>query len=71
MCNSKGGDCIVIVNGYYVESIAFTTFGIIWYFIFKNILKRLQTKSPSHWQINFQIQEFENDKNAYTMNVKT
>ncbi|XP_060866110.1 acetyl-coenzyme A transporter 1-like isoform X2 [Metopolophium dirhodum] len=71
MCKSKGGDCIVIVNGYYVETIAFTIFGIIWYFIFKNILKRLQSKSPSHWQINFQIQEFENDKNAYTMNVKT
>ncbi|CAI6364916.1 unnamed protein product [Macrosiphum euphorbiae] len=71
MCKLKGGDCIVIVNGYYVESIAFTIVGTIWYFIFKNILKRLQSKSPTHWQINSKIQEFENDKNAYTMNVKT
>lgn len=71
MCKSKGGDCIVIVNGYYVESIAFTIFGIIWYFIFKNILKRLQSESPTHWQINTKVQEFENDKNAYTMDVKS
>lgn len=71
MCKLKGGDCIVIVNGYYVESVVFTIFGIIWYFIFKNILKHLQSKSPSHWLVNSKIQESENDKNAYVMNVKT
>jgi len=64
MCKSKGGDCIVKVNGYYVETVVFTIIGIIWYFVFKNKLKHLQSMSPSHWLVHTKTQASENDKNA-------
>uniref|UniRef100_A0A2S2NEJ2 Acetyl-coenzyme A transporter 1 n=1 Tax=Schizaphis graminum TaxID=13262 RepID=A0A2S2NEJ2_SCHGA len=71
-CKSNGGDCITIVNGYYVESVICTVIGIIWYIIFKNKLRELQSKRPSHWVVKMNIQESGNHKNSYALeDVKT
>ncbi|XP_060835227.1 acetyl-coenzyme A transporter 1-like [Rhopalosiphum padi] len=72
VCKSNGGDCITTVNGYYVESVICTIIGITWYIIFKNKLKQLQSKSPSHWVVKKNIQESGNHNNSYTLeDVKT
>ncbi|VVC36429.1 Major facilitator superfamily domain,Acetyl-coenzyme A transporter 1 [Cinara cedri] len=44
------GDCEV--DGYYIEVALFSILGIVWYVIFKNILKNLQYRSISHWTVN-------------------
>jgi len=71
VCKLNGGDCMTIVNGYYVESILCTIVGTIWYIFFKNKLKQMQCVSPSHWQVKVNIQEPENYENSYALNVKT
>ncbi|CAI6351343.1 unnamed protein product [Macrosiphum euphorbiae] len=52
MCKTLDGDCVVIVNGYYVEMAVCTIIGVIWFCIFRNILKKFQNKGPSHWLVN-------------------
>jgi len=52
MCVADGGNCVVIVNGYYVETAVCTIIGIVWFCIFRIILKNIQTKGPSHWLVN-------------------
>jgi len=52
MCETNEGDCVVIVNGYYVETAVCTMIGIVWFFIFRIILKNIQTKGPSDWLVN-------------------
>lgn len=51
MCTEKGGDCITIMNGYYVEMILCTLIGIIWYTIFRNVIKDLQAIKVSEWSV--------------------
>jgi len=52
MCTTKGGDCNIIVNGYYIEVALCMTIGFVWYFSYKKTIKNLQTKSLSNWQLN-------------------
>ncbi|XP_060878681.1 acetyl-coenzyme A transporter 1-like [Metopolophium dirhodum] len=52
MCKTNGGDCVVIVNAYYVETTVCTIIGIVWFCIFRIILKKFQTKGPSYWVVN-------------------
>ncbi|XP_060877595.1 acetyl-coenzyme A transporter 1-like isoform X2 [Metopolophium dirhodum] len=52
MCKTIGGDCVVIVNGYYVETAVCTIIGIIWFCIFRKILKNFQTKGRSYWLVD-------------------
>ncbi|CAI6369820.1 unnamed protein product, partial [Macrosiphum euphorbiae] len=52
MCKTIGGDCVVIVNGYYVEMAVCTIVGIIWFSIFRKILKKVQSKGPSNWLVD-------------------
>ncbi|CAI6343822.1 unnamed protein product [Macrosiphum euphorbiae] len=52
MCKTIGGDCVVIVNGYYVETAACTIIGIIWFCIFRKILKNIQSKDRSYWLVD-------------------
>ncbi|XP_060878679.1 acetyl-coenzyme A transporter 1-like [Metopolophium dirhodum] len=52
MCKTIDGDCVVIVNGFYVEMALCTIFGFIWLCIFRNILKKFQNKGRSHWLVN-------------------
>lgn len=51
MCKADKGDCIITVNGYYIEMLICTIIGIIWYFSVRNTLKTFQTKNPSHWLV--------------------
>lgn len=51
MCNTNGGNCSIIFDGYYVEIIICTVFVLIWYCGFKKILKSYETKTPSHWLV--------------------
>ncbi|XP_025193858.1 acetyl-coenzyme A transporter 1-like isoform X2 [Melanaphis sacchari] len=67
VCTLNGGDCTTIVNGYYVESVVFTIVGVIWYIIFKNILEKLQSKSPSHWLVKANTLESENYENSCSL----
>ncbi|XP_026823340.1 acetyl-coenzyme A transporter 1-like [Rhopalosiphum maidis] len=69
-CKTEGGDCVVTVNGYYIEMVVCTILGILWYGIFKNILKNLQTKCPSKWLVNYVKQPItKNSKNVFTVTV--
>ncbi|XP_060866175.1 acetyl-coenzyme A transporter 1-like isoform X1 [Metopolophium dirhodum] len=66
-CITDGGECVVTVNGYYIEMVLCTIFGILWYGIFKNILKNLQMKCPSQWLVNYAKQPI--TKNVFTVTV--
>jgi len=55
----------VTVNGYYIEMVLCTIFGILWYGVFKNILKNLQMKCPSQWLVNYVKQPI--TKNVFTI----
>lgn len=57
------------VNGYFLEMALCTVVGIVWYAVFKKILKNLQVKSPSHWMVNVKTPTAEKDKNAHSMTV--
>lgn len=52
MCKIKGGDCNIIVNGYYIEVALCMIIGFVWYFWYKKTIKNLQTMSLSNWQVN-------------------
>ncbi|XP_022162906.1 acetyl-coenzyme A transporter 1-like [Myzus persicae] len=51
MCKANNGNCIVTVNGYYLEMLICTIIGIIWYFTVRKTLKSFQTKNLSHWLV--------------------
>ncbi|XP_001950715.1 acetyl-coenzyme A transporter 1 [Acyrthosiphon pisum] len=51
MCKADKGECIITVNGYYIEMLLCTIIGIIWYIAVRNTLKIFQTKDPSHWLV--------------------
>jgi PAT family acetyl-CoA transporter-like MFS transporter 1 len=66
MCIEKGGDCTTIMNGYYVEMILCTLIGIIWYNIFKNVIKDLQTIEVSEWLVkNVRLPVTEKNKHVF------
>uniref|UniRef100_A0A2S2NMY7 Acetyl-coenzyme A transporter 1 n=1 Tax=Schizaphis graminum TaxID=13262 RepID=A0A2S2NMY7_SCHGA len=50
-CNTNGGNCLITVDGYYVEIIICVVIGFIWYGMFKNMFKNFQTKSSSYWMV--------------------
>jgi len=52
MCTNANGDCIVIVNGYYVEAAVCMAVGFVWYFAYKSVVKNLQNRSPSNWLVD-------------------
>eukprot|EP00102_Acyrthosiphon_pisum_P021847 XP_016659057.1 PREDICTED: acetyl-coenzyme A transporter 1-like [Acyrthosiphon pisum] len=52
MCKTIGGDCVVIVNGYYAETAVCAIIGIIWFCIFRKILKNVQTKGRFYWLVD-------------------
>ncbi|XP_060865229.1 acetyl-coenzyme A transporter 1-like [Metopolophium dirhodum] len=61
MCKIKGGDCNIIVNGYYIEVALCMAIGFVWYFLYKKTIQNLQTKSLSNWQLN--LNRLEREKN--------
>lgn len=40
------------VDGYYIEGVLCTSIGIVWYFIFRKKVKKLQTINSSNWLVN-------------------
>ncbi|CAI6365998.1 unnamed protein product [Macrosiphum euphorbiae] len=69
ICKANEGNCIVTINGYYVEIIPCTIIGIAWYIYFRNILKNLQIRSPSHWLINVKKPVVENIEESFPLTV--
>jgi len=61
MCKRKGGDCNIIINGYYLEVALCIMIGFVWYFLYKKTIQNLQTKSLSNWQVN--LNRLERGKN--------
>ncbi|XP_025194189.1 acetyl-coenzyme A transporter 1-like [Melanaphis sacchari] len=61
-CKASKGDCIIIVNGYYIEMLLCTIIGIIWYFAVRNTLKKFQTMDSSHWLVNLSRKEMVSEK---------
>lgn len=51
MCRMNGGECMVIMDGYYVEIVVCLVIGFVWYGVFKNTLKRYQNKDSSQWVV--------------------
>lgn len=53
MCTANNKDrCITAVDGFYTGTTLCTLIGIVWYIVFKDIIKNLQRKSLSHWLVN-------------------
>lgn len=67
MCKENGGECVVLVNGYYVEMVLCTIVGFVWYFIFRHIINNLQSMSPSNWLVNVKQSMDDNDTNSMPM----
>uniref|UniRef100_A0A2S2QHE6 Acetyl-coenzyme A transporter 1 n=1 Tax=Sipha flava TaxID=143950 RepID=A0A2S2QHE6_9HEMI len=68
-CTANGGDCNVLMNGYYIEVALCTIIGILWYNIFRGVLQNLQTKDYTHWLVNIKKPVKKNDKNIYSISV--
>jgi len=51
-CVKGEGNCIVIVDGYYISMVVCITIGLVWYYIFRNIIRNYQSLGPSHWMIH-------------------
>jgi PAT family acetyl-CoA transporter-like MFS transporter 1 len=50
-CEAAGGVCSVSVDGYYVQLVGCTVLGLLWLFVFRPVLLRLENLSPSAWCI--------------------
>lgn len=51
-CKANGGSCGIYVDGYYISMFICTTLGFIWYFSFRNILKKYQLVDLYHWMVH-------------------
>lgn len=52
LCFEDGGTCEIYVDGYYVSMAICTAIGFIWYFTFRNILKKYQLVDLYHWMVH-------------------
>jgi hypothetical protein len=50
-CTSLGGFCLTKIDAFYVETAAFTLFGVFWILIFKKIMYNLQALPKKSWKI--------------------
>ncbi|CAH1724867.1 unnamed protein product [Aphis gossypii] len=69
-CDTNGGNCLVTIDGYYVEIIICVVIGFIWYWMFKNTLKSFQTKSSSYWMVYVDQKSEQNDDIAVDLSSK-
>ncbi|XP_027840968.2 acetyl-coenzyme A transporter 1-like [Aphis gossypii] len=52
-CKKLAGDeCVIVVDGYFVEVAICTVLGIAWYLSLRKILENLQSRQLSDWQVN-------------------
>ena len=54
------GECTVIFDGYYVETILFVFLGIIWLYWSKRRIYRLEDMDSSEWLVKTKPSIFEN-----------
>lgn len=52
LCKTNEGSCVVSADGYNIVVAISLIIGFIWYFCFRNIIKKYQSLSASHWMIN-------------------
>ncbi|XP_029343305.1 acetyl-coenzyme A transporter 1 isoform X2 [Acyrthosiphon pisum] len=55
ICSLSGGTCEVYIDGFYIETIICTIYGIIWFFIFRKIINNLQSKHVKEWHVEIKI----------------
>ena len=51
MCTVHGGQCNTILDGYTVQTVVCATIGIIWIFIFRDTVAKLQSLPFRDWMI--------------------
>lgn len=51
-CTENGGKCEIIVDGYYVEAVINSMFGIIWYLYTRKYARKMQELSLEAWHVN-------------------
>lgn len=49
---NNAGHCVTILDGYFVEISISTIFGVAWYLALSKMLKKLQSKRTSDWQVD-------------------
>uniref|UniRef100_A0A2H8TXQ3 Acetyl-coenzyme A transporter 1 n=2 Tax=Melanaphis sacchari TaxID=742174 RepID=A0A2H8TXQ3_9HEMI len=47
-----GNECVIVMDGFFVEVLFCTVSGVVWYLSLKKILENLQSKQTSDWQVN-------------------
>jgi MFS transporter, PAT family, solute carrier family 33 (acetyl-CoA transportor), member 1 len=50
-CSETGGDCHILVDGFYIEIGLNIVFGICWYFLSIKVVQRLQKLPLSDWHV--------------------
>ncbi|XP_050521736.1 acetyl-coenzyme A transporter 1-like isoform X2 [Daktulosphaira vitifoliae] len=52
ICTKSGGTCRISVDGFYIEALICTIYGILWFFFFRKPIKKLQSKPINEWHVN-------------------
>ncbi|VVC28214.1 Hypothetical protein CINCED_3A016125 [Cinara cedri] len=63
VCQTNRGECVTAINGYYLEVILCVTIGFVWYYIYKGIVRDLQSMNPSNWLVNIPRPNMKRDEN--------
>lgn len=50
-CTENGGDCEIIIDGYFIEVSLNITFGIFWFFWARKLIKKLEKLPLSDWHV--------------------
>ncbi|CCI49234.1 hypothetical protein ABG067_000630 [Albugo candida] len=50
-CIDAGGECLIIQDGYYVETVICSVLGIIWFLVFYRRIMRLQNLKITQWRV--------------------
>ena len=51
-CKSLAGECLTVIDGYYIEVLLCIIIGLIWFRWGKSKIKMLQNKHSSAWKCN-------------------
>lgn len=46
-----GGECMILVDGYFIEVTICTVCGVLWYLLQRKSLKKLQSRPIEAWQV--------------------
>ncbi|KAL4098375.1 hypothetical protein QTP88_023000 [Uroleucon formosanum] len=55
ICSLSGGTCETYIDGFYIETVICTIYGIIWFFIFRKIINNLQSKHIKEWHVEIKM----------------